>query len=91
MFFVYLLLLKNNKIYTGYTDNLRRRIKEHKDGKVKSTKNLKPLKLIFCEIFLNKKDAQRREKYFKTTKGKKMIKILLKEYFKNLAARSSSG
>jgi predicted GIY-YIG superfamily endonuclease len=34
--------------------------------------------LIFCEYFLSKADAQRREKYFKTTKGKRTLKLILK-------------
>ncbi len=81
MFYTYLLLLSNNKIYTGYTEDLENRFRDHVSGKVKSTKNHRPLRLIFYEAFLNKKDAKRREGYFKTTKGKKMIKIILKEYF----------
>ncbi len=84
MYFTYLLLLSNNKIYAGYTNDLQRRFKEHYLGKVDSTKSYHPLKLIFYEMFLNKKDAERREKYFKTDKGKKMIKVMLREYFLNL-------
>lgn len=81
MYYVYLLLLSNGKVYTGMTDDLKRRVKEHFLGKVLSTKNFRPLKLVFYEAFLNKKDAARREKYFKTNKGKKMIKVILREYF----------
>ena len=81
MYYVYLLLLSNNNLYAGYTHNLKVRISEHKIGKVKSTRNFRPLKLIFYESLLNKKDAERRERYFKTDKGKKMIKVMLKEYF----------
>jgi putative endonuclease len=78
---VYILLLSNNLLYVGFTDDLRRRYYEYSQGKVKSTKNLRPLKLIFYETFINKNDAVRREKYFKTDKGKKMIKVVLREYF----------
>ena len=85
MYYTYLLLLMNKEIYTGYTNNLQIRFKEHYTGRVTSTKNYRPLKLIFYEAFLNKKDAERREKYFKTTKGKKMIKIILREYFKSIS------
>lgn len=81
MYFVYILLLSNNKFYTGFSDDLKRRFREHVLGKVKSTKNLRPVKLIFYEMFLHKKDAQRRERYFKTTKGKKVLRIMLREYF----------
>ena len=69
MFYLYLLLLNNKKIYTGITSNLNRRIKEHKLGKVVSTKNGRPVRLIHYEAYLLKKDAMRREKYLKTTYG----------------------
>ena len=81
MYYIYLLHLSNNKIYAGYTDNLKRRFKEHQLGKIKSTKNYRPLQLIFYEAFLNKKDVGRRERYFKTDKGKKMIQVILRGYF----------
>ncbi len=81
MYYTYLLLLSNNKIYAGYSADLKIRIREHSQGKVKSTKNYRPLQLIFYEAFISQKDAERREKYFKSNKGKKMIKVILKEYF----------
>ncbi len=82
MYYTYTLLLKNNKIYSGSTNNLKRRINEHQLGKVRSTKDYRPLKLIFYEAFISRKDAERREKYFKSDKGKKMLKVILREYFK---------
>ncbi|MCD4761434.1 GIY-YIG nuclease family protein [bacterium] len=84
MHYVYLLQLANTHIYSGLTKNLKRRYYEHQSGKTKSTKDLRPLKLIFFEAYLNKQDAERRERYFKTDKGKKMIRVLLREYFTNL-------
>jgi len=71
--------LKDKKFYIGRSDDLRRRITEHKAGKVKSTKNRLPIELIFYEAFKNKLDAIRRENYFKTTKGKRALHIMLKE------------
>ena len=80
---VYILLsLKDNQFYTGYSTNLPNRIVYHKKGLVKSTINRRPLKLIFYEVYNNKIDAQRREKYFKTTAGKKTLRIMLKETLK---------
>jgi len=82
MFFVYILQsLKDNKLYIGYTTNLEKRINQHNNGEVASTKPRRPLKLIFYEAYLDQKDALRREDYFKTTKGKRSLKIMLKEYF----------
>jgi len=72
-------LKENKKIYIGRTDDLKRRIKEHYNKKVWTTKRMKRVELIFYEAFKSKKDAIRRERYFKTTKGKKALKIMLKE------------
>jgi len=74
MYYVYFLVLNNSRVYTGTTDNLRRRISEHKYGKVESTKNSKSLKLVGYEAFLLKSDATRREKFLKTTEGKRLFR-----------------
>jgi len=83
MFFVYVLYCqKSKKLYIGFTHNLKKRINQHYNNNVYSTKRLGDCKLIFYETFLNKKDAQRREKYLKTTKGKRTLRLTLKNYFK---------
>jgi len=86
MFYVYFLRLKNGDIYTGYTENLKRRISEHKYGKVKSTDRGQPNILIGYEAYLNKKDAQRREKYLKTTEGKRYFNQQFKEILRELGS-----
>lgn len=50
----------------------------HHSGGVKSTADRRPLQLIFCEFYLFEKDARNREMYFKTTAGKKAIKLMLR-------------
>ena len=83
-FCVYVLRsLKDNKFYIGFTTDLNQRLTSHIKGESKATAFRRPFKLIFCEYFLAKKDALRREKYFKTTMGKKMLKLSLKEGLKN--------
>jgi putative endonuclease len=66
--------------YTGYTNDLRERIKLHNLGKVSSTKNRMPLKLIYFEGCLNQQDATHREKYLKSSWGKRFIKGRIKNY-----------
>ena len=67
MYSVYVLYSKKvNKLYIGFTSRLKERIKEHKSRKNKITKNWQPLKLIYVEIYANKQDALKREKFFKT-------------------------
>lgn len=81
-FYVYVLeSKKNGELYIGYTDNLKKRIKEHNQGLNTSTKPYRPWQLIYYEACLNKEDAKRREKYFKTSQGRKLLKRRLKEYF----------
>jgi len=78
MYYVYILLLSNGQLYAGITNNLQRRIKEHKTGKSSFTSKRLPVKLIFSEVFIHKLDAEKRERYFKTSKGKYSLKALLR-------------
>ena len=81
MHFVYVLQsLKDNKLYTGYTSDLKKRLKKHNSGLVKSTKSRRPFKLIYCEASLSKKDALKREIYLKTSWGKRYIKNRSRNY-----------
>ena len=65
MFFTYVLeSIKDGDKYSGFTKNLELRFEKHKKGLVESTKNRRPIKLIYYEACLNKDDAIRREKYF---------------------------
>lgn len=80
-YYVYVLLSeKDNQFYTGYSSDLKKRIKEHEDGKVFSTKNRRPLKLIYFEGCLNQQDATRREKYLKSGNGKIYLKSRMKNF-----------
>ncbi len=84
-YYIYILYsFKDEKCYIGYTNNIKRRLLEHLDGKSKSTKNRRPFKLIFYEAYINKSDALRREKYFKTNIGKKCFKLMLRKTFSKI-------
>jgi len=79
MFYVYLLKSKNSKkIYAGFSKNLKSRLKTHFTKGVYTTKRMGNIELVFYEAFKSEKDARRREKYFKTTKGKRTVKLMLK-------------
>jgi putative endonuclease len=71
---------KDEKFYSGFTVNLKQRFEKHQKGEVESTANRRPLKLIYYEACLNRCDAVKREKYFKTYHGKMFIKKRLKSY-----------
>ena len=84
MFYMYILQsLKSEKLYVGFTKDLKKRVQEHNRRLNFSTKFHLPWKLIYYEASLNEKDARRREGYFKTSQGRRMIKLRLKEYFKD--------
>ncbi|MFH1712849.1 MAG: GIY-YIG nuclease family protein [Candidatus Jacksonbacteria bacterium] len=75
MYYVYILLSqKDKKFYIGFTSDLKRRVQQHKFGEVKSTSKRLPVKLLYYEAYLKKEDAQRNEKYYKTSKGKKALR-----------------
>jgi len=77
---VYVLLSeKDQKLYIGYSTDVEKRLKDHSVGKVPATRPRRPLKLIHCEYYLAKGDAVRRELYLKTTKGKRALKLMLRE------------
>jgi len=83
MNYVYILKSKETKkLYTGFSSNLKLRIKKHFARGVYSTKRMGTLSLIFYESFLTKSDAIRREKYLKTTKGKRTLKLMLRDSLK---------
>jgi putative endonuclease len=90
MYYVYILLSqKDGKFYIGFTSDLKRRLQEHNNGKAKSTKSRRPLKLLYYESHLSKEDAQRREGYFKTSKGKSTIRQMLRESLREVLTMKS--
>jgi len=83
-YYVYVLFsLKDRKLYTGYTKDLKSRFDQHQSGKVQSTKNRRPLKLIYFESCLNQQDATHREKYLKSFHGKMFLGNRLKNWHKD--------
>lgn len=82
-FYVYVLesIKKKGELYIGYTDDLKQRVEKHNRGAVTSTKPYLPWRVIYYEAGLNRRDAQRREKYLKTNQGSRLLKRRLKEYF----------
>ena len=79
--YVYVLLSKkDNKFYTGYSENLKIRLEQHKSGYNLSTKDRRPLILVYYEACRSKKDAQHRERYLKTYYGKQFLYKRIKSY-----------
>ena len=70
---------KDHKFYVGYSADLQARILAHNEGKVESTRFRRPLELLYYEACRKESDALRREKYLKTTYGKRYIRNRLKD------------
>ena len=82
MYYTYVLYSEKDKhLYIGSTPDLKKRIYKHKTGFVRSTKNRRPLNLIYYEAYLLKIDALRREKYLKSGAGRKELAKQLSLYF----------
>lgn len=74
-YYVYILRSKTTgKWYTGYTHDLRKRFKEHSEGKSSHTKNRGPYELIYYEAYKNKDDARSRELQIKSGTGKAYLR-----------------
>lgn len=61
--------LKDGNLYIGSTTDLERRIREHNNGRNKSTRSRRPFKLIYYEEYVTIKEARSREKIFKKHHG----------------------
>ena len=64
---------KDRKRYIGSTDNIDRRFEEHQRGKVASTKNRRPLAIIYTEEYRTRNEAEKRERFFKSGKGREWL------------------
>ena len=81
MYYTYVLQSEvDNQFYVGYTKDLKLRFGKHNDGDIVSTKNRRPLKLIYYEACLSQQDALKREKYLKTWHGRQFLHKRLKSY-----------
>ncbi len=82
MYYTYVLQSKQDgNLYFGYTEDLTERFEQHNNGQVISTKERRPLKLVYYEACCNQKDALTRERYFKTFRGRQFVAKRLKSYF----------
>lgn len=73
MYYIYILKLNNRKYYTGITNNINRRLKEHLTGKSKSTKYHRPICLALLIDTWSRKMARKIEVKIKNMGAKKFI------------------
>ena len=81
MYYTYVLLsTKDNNFYVGFSKDLELRFEQHGKGLVETTRDRRPLILIYYEACINKDDATKREKYLKSYHGKMFLRKRLKSY-----------
>ena len=81
-YYVYVLFSqKHDRLYIGYTSDLKSRFQQHNAGKSKATKPFRPYQLIFYEAFAERKDAKAREVYLKSGWGRKSLKKLIPAWY----------
>lgn len=75
MYKIYVLKSKvAKKSYVGHTDNIERRINEHNSGRNIYTSRYIPWEVVYNEDYKTKEEAIKREKFFKTTRGRRALK-----------------
>jgi putative endonuclease len=80
-FYEYVLRSKTSlNFYTGYAQDLRKRLSQHLDGQSSYTSSRGPYELIYFEGCANEQDARAREGYLKTGMGKRYLKNRLKRF-----------
>ena len=80
MYFVYIIKSLNVlRYYIGSTENIDRRLSDHNSGKVNATKAYKPWELVYTEEYSSEDKAIKREKYFKSAAGRRLIKKILRK------------
>ena len=76
--FVYILLSsRNRKTYTGHTDNVEKRLREHNAGKSEFTSRFSPWAVIHTEEYATRPEAIKRERYYKSGAGRIAIAKLM--------------
>ena len=88
MFYVYVLqLLEDHGLYIGFSTTLKKRIAEHEHGASFATKYRGPWKLIYYEAYIDRHDAEGRERYLKSGSGLRFLRQQLRHYFEKFRGR----
>lgn len=78
MFYAYVLASQKKDIfYYGSTADIKLRLQQHNDGLVTFTSKFRPWKLIYFELFSTRSQAMKREKFFKSGKGRQWLKNII--------------
>lgn len=77
--FTYIVECSDHTLYTGWTNDLEKRIEAHNTGKgAKYTKTRGPVRLVYFETFSTKEEAMSREYHIKRMSRQEKIKLISK-------------
>ncbi|MGE0642859.1 MAG: GIY-YIG nuclease family protein [Nitrospira sp.] len=84
IYYLYILLNEaGTRTYTGVSDDIEKRLKEHNEGKVTSSRPYRPYKVIYTQAFTTLRETRQEERYYKSATGRRR----LKEIISSLASR----
>ena len=75
MYIVYVLQDESGALYKGMTNNLKRRLQEHRSKQTKSTIKMNDIKVVYTETCATRPEARAREKYLKSAAGRRFLKL----------------
>ena len=78
MFTVYVLKDEMGKLYKGVTNNIERRLHEHRTGQTRTTRLMKNLEIVYTEQYPDFITARKREVYLKSAAGRRFLKTKLR-------------
>lgn len=83
MYYLYILeSLKDGNLYIGITGKVQVRLTQHNEGQVRSTRNRRPLSLVYLKVYSSKQEAAKMEWLIKNTPGAGKLKRRLIEQYK---------
>jgi len=78
MHYLYILLSETkSRTYTGVTESIKKRLKEHNSGRVKSSRPYRPYKILYTQAFPTSIDARQAERFYKSTAGRRRLKQMI--------------
>jgi putative endonuclease len=91
IFYVYVLhSVADNGFYIGFTADLKRRVSEHKKGRLICNKLPRAWRLIYYEAYTERLDAEGRERYLKSGVGRRLLRNQLRYYLEKFRPRSAA-
>jgi len=80
MHYLYILINEaKTRTYTGVADDVEKRLIDHNSGKIKSSRPYRPYKIIHTESFETLSEDRQKEKFYKSTTGRRRLKEMFFE------------